>query len=119
MNTAQKMNVTVDVDAEELWSAVFGSGFQFDEVTRSWMVRYHFIEGDWETPGIIKIWTVEDGYCGEFTIDQLLQALSIAISEGYNHVPCGGKIDTDFSNYDSCVADLLLQIMVYGKEIYA
>ena len=48
----------------------------------------------------------------------LAGALSTAMAKGYNHSPCGGKIDMDFSNYDSCVGDLLLQVMVYGELVY-
>jgi len=120
--TAEKVRITVDVEAEELWSSVFGSGFESDPVNDEWLRGFRFIQGDWETPGLIEL-----DYLGEdqkyhkqtYNIHDLAAALSTAIAKSYHHVPCGGKIDADFSNYDSCVGDLLLQVMVYGEETFA
>jgi hypothetical protein len=122
MNTAEKVRITVDVEAEELWSSVFGSGFESDPVNDEWLRGFRFIQGDWETPGLIEL-----DYLGEderyhkqtYNVHDLAGALSTAIAKSYHHVPCGGKIDADFSNYDSCVGDLLLQVMVYGEETFA
>ena len=120
--TAEKVRITVDVEAEELWSSVFGSGFESDPVNDEWLRGFRFIQGDWETPGLIEL-----DYLGEdekyhkqtYNVHDLAAALSTAIAKSYHHVPCGGKIDADFSNYDSCVGDLLLQVMVYGEETFA
>lgn len=114
-----KIDAIVELNAEELWSAVWGSGFESDPVTRNWLKQYTFVEGDWDRLGVVQIWTHEDGDLGTFTVDDLANALAIAVNGGYHHVPCGGRISTDLDEIDSCVADLLLQLMVYGEERYA
>jgi hypothetical protein len=122
--TTEKVTVIVEIEADDLWSAVFGSAFESDPVSRAWLVDYSFVEGDWDKSGIVQI-TYRGGHFAEvesskmFNVQDLAAALSTAIARGYRHVPCGGKIDADFDNYDACVGDLLLQIMVYGEEVFA
>jgi hypothetical protein len=119
--TAEKVRVTVDVPSKELWSSVFGSGFESDPVNDAWLAGLRFIEGSWDVPGLIEL-----EYLGEdekrhkqtYNVHDLAGALSTAVSKGYRHSPCGGMIGVDFSDYDSCVADLLLQVMVYGELVY-
>jgi len=120
--TTYKVKVPIEVPAEELWSAVFGSGFESDPVSNEWLSGFRFIEGSWDIPGLVEIQYLDkEGSLQRnfYTAHDLASALGVAMSKEYNHVPCGGKIDTDFSNYDSCVADLLLQVMVYGEETFA
>ena len=120
--TTYKVKIPIEVPAEELWSAVFGSGFESDPVSNEWLRGFRFIEGSWDIPGLVAIeyidkeGKVKSNY---YTAHDLAGALGVAMSKEYNHFPCGGKIDMDFSNYDSCVADLLLQVMVYGEEVFA
>jgi len=119
--TAFKVKVTVEVPAEELWGAVFGSNFESDSVNDAWLKGFTFVQGTWDVPGLVEL-----EYLGEdqkyhkqfYGAHDLAGALSTAIKKGYNHSPCGGKIDMDFSNYDACVGDLLLQVMVYGELVY-
>lgn len=129
--------ITLEVDSDEMWAMVWGSGFEGDPVTRNWLMMYEHIEGDWDKAGVTRIYYIpedgdyedpkywdEDHYkenCAskDVTITELEQALSLAMQEGYRHVPCGGKIDTNVEDWDSCVADLLLQLVAYGKEVYA
>ena len=120
--TTYKVKIPIEVPAEELWSAVFGSGFESDPVSSEWLRGFRFIEGSWDVPGLVELWYInkEDSFQKSFyTAHDLAGALGVAMSKEYNHVPCGGKIGMDFSNYDSCVADLLLQVMVYGEEVFA
>ena len=122
--TTEMVTVTVEIEADDLWSAVFGSGFESDPVSLAWLVDYSFVEGDWDKSGIVKITyrNAEDEEVAEsktYNVQDLAAALSNAIARGYRHVPCGGKIDADFDNYDACVGELLLQIMVYGEEVFA
>ena len=120
--TTYKVKIPVEVPAEELWSAVFGSGFESDPVSSEWLKGFRFIEGSWDVPGLVELWYInkEGSFQKSFyTAHDLASALGVAMSKEYNHVPCGGKIGMDFSNYDSCVADLLLQVMVYGEETFA
>jgi hypothetical protein len=120
--TTYKVKVPIEVPAEELWGAVFGSGFESDPVSNEWLRGFRFIEGSWDVPGLVEIQYLDkEGNLKRnfYTAHDLAGALGVAMSKEYNHVPCGGKIGTDFSNYDSCVADLLLQVMVYGEEVFA
>ena len=123
MKTATyKVKIPIEVPAEELWSAVFGSGFESDPVSNEWLRGFRFIEGSWDIPGLVEIEYIdkeEKVQRNFYTAHDLAGALGVAMSKEYNHVPCGGKIGMDFSNYDSCVADLLLQVMVYGEEVFA
>jgi len=129
--------ITLEIDSDEMWGALWGSGFESDPVSRNWLMTYEYIEGNWDKAGVTRVYYIpEDGDCDDpkywdedeykqhchtkdLTLADLERALSYAMKEGYNHVPCGGKIDTNTDNWDSCVADILLQIMVYGKEVYA
>jgi len=120
--TTYKVKIPIEVPAEELWSAVFGSGFESDPVSSEWLKGFRFIEGSWDVPGLVELWYInkEGSFQKSFyTAHDLAGALGVAMSKEYNHVPCGGKVGMDFSNYDSCVADLLLQVMVYGEEVFA
>lgn len=122
MNTTEKVQVTLDIDANELWSAVFGSGFESDPVTRQWLMDYEFVSGDWDEAGVVKVSYINEDEETEhknFNAKDLAAALSTAMAKNYYHVPCGGKIDADFDNYDSCVGDILMQVMVYGEEVFA
>jgi hypothetical protein len=131
------INIELPVDAEELWLQLFGCGYESDPVNRNWLMNTEFAQGsDWNKMGVATIWYIPEGkdydnekYWGKnykkhcaskvVTISEIATALSKAMSEGYNHVPCGGKIDTDFDRWDSCVGDILLQLICYGKEVYA
>lgn len=119
--TAEKVRINVEVPAEELWSAVFGSGFESDAVNDEWLTGIKFIDGSWGIPGVVELTYLDEDekpHKQFYNAHDLAGALSTAMAKGYNHSPCGGKIDMDFSNYDSCVGDLLLQVMVYGELIY-
>jgi hypothetical protein len=130
--------IKLEVDSNELWSQVWGSGYESDPVNRNWLMNTTFKQGaEWDKMGEATIWYIpEDGdesdekywdeehyqeHCKskDVTITEIEDALSLAMQEGYRHVPCGGKIDTDFDRWDSCVGDILLQLIVYGKEVWA
>ena len=119
--TAEKVRITVEVPAEELWGAVFGSGFESDAVNDTWLRGVRFIQGTWDVPGLVELEYIDEDektHKQFYSAHDLAGALSTAIAKGYGHAPCGGKIDMDFSNYDACVGDLLLQVMVYGELVY-
>jgi hypothetical protein len=116
-----------DVD---LWSAFWGSGFESDPVTRNYLMTLDFIEGDWETLGVAEVGYVDEEDPNEgddedawltkrLNIEDITTALSKAMNEGYHHVPCGGKITADFDDWDACISDIILQLALYGKEVWA
>lgn len=129
--------ITLEVNSDELWSAFWGSGFESDPVTRNWLMRAEYLDGTkWDKIGKVRLYYIpengdeyDERYWGEHykqycsTLDVAMEdienALSLAIKEQYYHVPCGGRIDTNLDEWDSCVTALLLQLMVYGKEVWA
>ena len=118
-------SVTIELDGNELWSAVFGSGFESDPVNRHWLKDYSFgKDTTWNKAGIVTIEYITEAdenivHTRDLDVNDLAQALSYAIQNGYRHVPCGGAIGIDFDDYDSCVADIILQLAIYGKEVFA
>lgn len=126
-------SVSIRVDDQELWSNLFGSGFETE--SRIWLSRIEYLrDTSWDKFGGALLWHVpqdedvdDDKYFGQdyqkhcdstiVTIGAIAEALSDAIMRGYAH--CGDKIDLDFDNWDACVGDVLLQIVCYGDVIFA
>jgi hypothetical protein len=115
---------------EELWGAMWGSGFESDPVTNNYLMSMEFIEGDWDKVGVVEVYYVSEDDDDEGTVEEnwlmkrlnmedVTNALTLAMAEGYRHVPCGGNIDTNIDDWDACVGDILLQLALYGKEVWA
>ena len=113
----------IELQDEDLWAATWGSGWEIDPVINSFVTGYRFLGNtDWD-----KVGEVEINYYGEdsiettsvLTIKDIERALDIALKHPYYHVPCGGKIDTDFDDWDACVGSLIIQLAIFGKEVYA
>lgn len=130
--------IKLEVDDNELWSQLWGSGFAHDPVNRNWLMDVEFKQGaDWDKIGKATIWYVpRDGDCDDpkywdeehyqehcankdVAIEDIAEALSLAMQKQYHHVPCGGRIDENFERWDSCVGDIILQLIAYGEEVYA
>ena len=130
------MKVNVQIEAEGLWSAFWGSGYEADPVTRNWLMNVEFLDGArWDKAGTARIWFVPEdtedetdfkysteGYQShclnkDVTVAVIVETLGKVMAKGYGH--CGDPIDTDFDYWDSCVTDLLLQVIAYGKEVWA
>lgn len=118
-------SVIIELDDNELWGSVFGSGFDCDPVNRHWLKDYSFgKDTTWNKAGTVTIEHITEAdedivHTQLLTVNDLARALSYAIQEGYRHVPCGGAIGTDLDDFDSCVADIILQLAIYGKEVFA
>jgi hypothetical protein len=95
-------------------------------------MQYEYLgDAEWDKVGTLRMWYIPEGGDEEdwehedkwatidITISDITRGLSIAVKEGYRHVPCGGAIGWDFEDYDSCVSELILQLAVYGKEVWA
>jgi hypothetical protein len=93
---------------------------------------YEYLDGaDWDKVGTIRVqyipedgdeddWDDEDKWATiDLGIEDITRGLSIAVREGYRHVPCGGAIGWNFDDYDSCVGELIMQLAIYGKEVWA
>jgi hypothetical protein len=104
--------VILEVDEQELWSAVFGSGWE------SFGCHWHeveWLEGDWDKVGKVRLVAIdehtEETTEAVITIDTLLRALPIANKQVYMDL-------FDFEEYDSICGDAILQVCVLGKVIY-
>ena len=116
-------DIILHLDSNTLWSAIWGSGFEDDPVVRNYLVDYKFAVGTWDKAGSVDVTyideTDEDKHLTKrLNIDDFANALSKAIPN-YHHSPCGGNITTDTDDWDACIADLLLQLALYGKEVWA
>jgi hypothetical protein len=129
--------INIPIDEQEIWSALWGSGYETDPVNHNWLMSTEFLgEADWDKMGTAQVWFIPEGedesdekfwaddyqeHCAvvQVTIEDIKNAVAKAMTLKYYHVPCGGKIDYDTEEWDSCVADILLQIICYGKEVWA
>lgn len=129
--------IKIELDSEHLWASLWGSGFETDSVARNWLMTYEFLgSADWDCVGTARLWYIPEGadeedekfwgddyqeHCAfkDVTLEDIENALGKAMQEGYRHVPCGGNIDTDLDRWDACVGDILLQLIAYGKEVWA
>lgn len=133
--------IQLHIDNQELWSNLWGSGYELDPVNRNWLVHEEYNNGaewnKWDKYADVTIWYIPEGadeqdekywrkdtfkqHCASkrVHVDTIATALSKAIEEGYRHVPCGGRITHDFEDWDSCVGDIILQLIAYGKEVWA
>lgn len=110
-----------EIEAEGLWSGVFGAIYG----TGYWLRKIKFLgNADWDVMGQVEISIMDPEYddaekvvTKTIGIEELVEALVKTMELGYHH--CGYRIDEDFDSYDSCVADVVLQVAVFGKLIYA
>lgn len=111
--------IEIEVSNYALWEAVFGSDLYG---AGPWWQRliYHG-DADYETIGLVEVW-VDDPDDEEQVlkvkvgIDDLIKALQIVYQKGTTH--CGGIFVGNLDDPDSCTADYLLQIAIFGDVIY-
>ena len=107
--------VPLVVDVDEVWSDVFGSGWE----ESPWWVRIHYGDGDWDKPStsvVMKHWGKEDDNVLEtttLTIDQVIAAYAKLLAQRWTH--CNG---CSVSDADACTSDAVLQYAIYGEFIY-
>lgn len=107
--------ITVAVPAAQLWSNVFGSGFQ----TWSWWKGVEYLGGtDWQTPGRVRL-TIEYGdgiLTKEIGLDDLVAAWNRAV-ETCSTLGRGEPLDHE--DLDASDGDCVLQIAVLGQVEFA
>lgn len=111
-----EFTVSLDVNAEDLWSSTFGSGWEHGY---AW-VNCKFLDGaSWEKPGLasLKYRDVNDeDNILETTISvkDLARGYSLALKNHFHH--CGSPISLD--DQDACSSDAILQFAVYGELVF-
>lgn len=115
MNETITVQVPVTINAEDLWSETFGSGWEYAEVA----IRVRYQDGaTWETPGVASVTigdTPEERQTAELTVQDLANAYGKLIAMGYHH--CGAPIT--LGDFDACASFDLLQMAVFGELVYA
>lgn len=115
------INIPIAVDANDLWAAVLGSGWD----TFSWWTASEYLTGDWDHAGIVRI-TAEDPdstddtfITREIDLDALVRATQNVAGGGYVDGCTGHAINWSDLDFDACVGDLILQVAVFGEPIYS
>jgi hypothetical protein len=111
-----KILVMAPVDKDELWSNIFGSGYEY--ATEGWLYSIDFPEGDWEKHGVAEV-KYEDPDTGTatrktLTIVDIANAVSDLNEQGWTH--CGRCVILE--DDDACVGDAVLQQALFGELIF-
>lgn len=106
------MDIIVEIDENEMWSAIFGSAF-VSFGTHWYEVEY--LEGDWDKIGKVRL-VIQDEVDGSLTeavvgLEEVARALPIANKQVYMDL-------FDFDSYDAICGDAVLQVCVLGKVVY-
>ena len=102
----------MNIDENEMWSAVFGSAF--DSFGSHWY-EVEYLEGDWDKIGKVRL-VIQDETDGSLTeavvgLEEVAKALSIADKQVHMNL-------FDFDNYDAICGDAILQVCVLGEVVY-
>lgn len=113
------VQLVMEYDAQEFWSAIFGGAWE----THEWWRKVRYLgDADWNTIGRVQL-SIDnpDDYSKALTktigIEDLAKAWSKAITDR-NCDACTGR-PLNVENVDSCVSDLILQIAVMGQAHYS
>lgn len=110
-----KVVVPLALDTDEIWSDVFGSGYEYSP----WWVRVSYSPGaDWDVAGTatIKHWGKDDDTVLEITqvtIEDIANAYAKLIADKWTH--CGG---CGLDDPDACSSDVVLQVAIFGEIVY-
>ena len=118
-----EVTVSIPIDTDELWYAVFGSGWE----NHDWWSKIVY-KGDtaWDKAGkvILSIANPEGDSNGKsrvvtrtLDVEDLKRALSITMAKGYRDA-CTGRSEWLSFEYDSCEGDAILQVAIFGEVIY-
>lgn len=109
--------LNVKVDTKELWSAVFGSGFE----TYEWYSEVEYLDGaGWDTPGQVRI-VIDCWDDDEEPVEKVLSPNDILavwakfVEEGKTY---WGTSYMDIDQADADFGDSILQYAILGDEVY-
>lgn len=104
---------------EELWINTFGTAYE----VHGWWRNEHFIEGSWDTIGVVKL-TIEDPDEPEAVITKTLtyddvEAAALKVMTTSVDACTGQPITIGADmDWDACVSDCVLQTAVLGEVVY-
>lgn len=103
-----KINLAMQVDADELWSSVFGSGFD----TFPWWHSVQFLDGaEWNVRGTVEL-EIDDPEFPEGS--GKYRTMYVNVYDLAAH----WRVGDDPEDMDSIAADALLQSVIFGTEVY-
>jgi hypothetical protein len=114
----EKVTIPVVVDAEQFWSAVFGSAWE----TWDWWVSLNYLEGsDWDKVGQVEIAGLDPDGDQETDIikkvlglDDIVKAFSKAVTDNKSF----GGFDPHELDLDACDGDVVIQYAMFGDVVY-
>ena len=119
------INVAKEFDANDLWTAITGSGWE----QAPWWRRAKYNKAaiaDWTEKGDPTTFTVEvaiddpdddeNAITKTVTFADIIEACQKVWAGKWYH--CGGKVDDDIDRYDSCVGDTIMQMVMLGDVVY-
>lgn len=114
-----KINITLDLPPEQIWSMICGSGWE----TWSWWYGLKYDGGDWDKP--CDLWIIcdnpygdddasgsDDALCALVTLPDLIRA----IEELSIHEAVMNCLHSD--DFDAAWGDVVMQQAVYGEVVY-
>lgn len=107
-----KVTIEIELDADELWSSVFGSAFE--SFGDHWVEVDYLGHTAWDKAGLVKLTCFDESYnevTKMITIDDLVRALPIANDKVHMDL-------FDLENYDAVCGDAVLQVAVLGDVIF-
>jgi hypothetical protein len=113
-NQVITVTIPVTVNAQDMWSSVFGSGWEYSPVR----ITVKYGEGaDWETMGTAQVTIGDDAEerkTATITVQELAEAYGKLVAIGYHH--CGAPISLE--DMDACSSFDVLQMAVFGELVY-
>ena len=108
------ITITKWYNNEELMDSVFHNLWSS---TSPWIEAYYYSSYD-ENPTVKGRCLNEDEATVDFAVDvtDIARGYQIALACGYWH--CGEEIPDDLGDWDTCVADIVLQCAIFGQTIF-
>ena len=116
MSETVKITTVGEFDAEELWSAVFGSAWE----TWDWWWSIKYIDCNWDVVGKVKIVACDpdDEDAPKVTktigLDDIVKAIESLTARDYFTV----ARDLKELDFDACSGDCVIQEAIFGEVIY-
>jgi len=112
-----KIMIEMEVDEQNLMSSVF------DNLHQPWWMEFDW---DWQANDkeVVKVVEItyddeetEDGVKVTVTLEDIVEAYTKVITGDYYH--CGEKVTADMDEWDTCCADIVLQLAIFKELMFA
>lgn len=119
------ITVTKEFDANEVWTAITGSGWE----QAPWWRRAKYNKAaiaDWTEQGDPSTFTIEveiddpedeeKVIAKTVTFADIIEACQKVWAGKWYH--CSSRVDDHVSRYDSCAGDIIMQMVMLGSVVY-